>query len=253
MERITPAASPYPPEVQAWLDRTMPAGKPPLRLFAILARDPRLFAKFFSGGLLDRGHLSLRQRELVIDRTTALHRSEYEWGVHVAIFGEKVGLTDSQVASLAQGSPDDPCWSDGDRPLLRLCDELHAGSDVSDATWDSLKRLFSDEAVIELLLLAGFYTTVSYLTNALRVRLEPDGVRFPSAIEGPARTQSPAHEAAADGLPSGATASVEQGGVGHRPQIRSLGDLPPACRVHGKLRAGEAAQDEAGDCIGEGR
>ena len=179
----------------------MPAGKPPLRLFAILARDPRLFAKFFSGGLLDRGHLSLRQRELVIDRTTALHRSEYEWGVHVAIFGEKVGLTDSQIASLAQGSPDDPCWGENDRPLLRLCDELYVSSDVSDATWDSLKRLFGDEAMIELLLLAGFYTTVSYLTNALRVRLEPEGARFPSAAERPACTTNPAHEAAAAGLP----------------------------------------------------
>ncbi len=157
----------------------MPPGRAPLRLFAILARDARLFTRFFSGGLLDRGHLSLRQRELVIDRTTALHRSEYEWGVHIAIFGRKVGLNGEQIASLVHGSPDDACWGEDDRPLLRLCDELHAGSDVSDATWSALKRLFGDEAIIELLLLAGFYTTVSYLTNALRIRLEADGARFP--------------------------------------------------------------------------
>jgi len=187
MERISPATAPYAPEVQAWLERTMPAGKPPLRLFAILARDPRLFGKFFAGGLLDRGHLSLRQRELVIDRTTALHRSEYEWGVHVTLFGRKVGLTDEQIASLVHGSPDDPCWSDDDRPLLRLCDELHAGSDVSDATWHELERRFAAEAIIELLLLAGFYTTVSYLTNALRIPPEPDGARFPQGAAGASR------------------------------------------------------------------
>jgi alkylhydroperoxidase family enzyme len=150
-----------------------------LRLFAILARDSRLFTRFFSGGLLDRGHLSLRQRELVINRTTALNRSEYEWGVHIAIFGKKVGLTGDQISSLVHGAPEDACWGEDDRPLLRLCDELHARSDVSDATWSALKRRFADEAMIELLLLAGFYTTVSYLTNALRIRLEPDAARFP--------------------------------------------------------------------------
>lgn len=177
--RIAPAQPPFPVGIQSWLDRTMPPGKPPLRLFTTLARDPRLFGKFFAGGLLDRGHLTLRQREIVIDRTTALCRSEYEWGVHIAIFGKTAGLSDDQVTSLVHGKPDDSCWGEDDRPLLRLCDELHACSDVTDETWRSLERLFGDEAMIELLLLAGFYTTVSYLTNALRIRLEPDGARFP--------------------------------------------------------------------------
>jgi hypothetical protein len=34
--------------------------------------------------------------------------------------------------------------------------------------------------MLELLMLAGFYHTVSYLTNALRLPLEPDGMRFPN-------------------------------------------------------------------------
>jgi hypothetical protein len=67
--RIAPAPAPYAPDIQAWLDRTMPPGQPPLVLFTTLARDPRLFTKFFSAGLLDRGHLTLRQREIVIHRT----------------------------------------------------------------------------------------------------------------------------------------------------------------------------------------
>ena len=45
--RISPATAPFPDDVQAWLDRTMPPGKPPLVLFTTLARDPRLFGKFF--------------------------------------------------------------------------------------------------------------------------------------------------------------------------------------------------------------
>ena len=42
-----------------------------------------------------------------------------------------------------------------------------------------MKAHHSDEAIIELLMLAGFYRTVSYLTNALRLPLETGAARFP--------------------------------------------------------------------------
>ena len=176
--RIAPQEPPFAAEVQQWIARTMPAGKPPLVLFATLARDPRLCAKFFAGGLLDRGHLTLRERELVIGRTTARCGSEYEWGVHVAIFGERIGLTEAQRRSLVTGGPDDRCWNDDDRLPLRLADALHERCDIDDALWAALREHFSDEAMLELLLLAGGYRTVSYLTNALRLPLEPDAARW---------------------------------------------------------------------------
>jgi alkylhydroperoxidase family enzyme len=181
LSRIDPAQPPFPPAVQAWLDRTMPEGVPPLRLFTTLARDPRLFERFMGGGLLDRGNLTLRQRELVIDRVTARCGSEYEWGVHVAFFGARVGLTDAQRASLVHGGPDDPCWSEPERLLLRLCDRLHDACDVDDELWTALRGQLGEGALLELLMLAGFYRTVSYLTNALRLPLEPFAARFPGA------------------------------------------------------------------------
>ena len=177
--RIAPAPAPYAPDIQAWLDRTMPPGQPPLVLFTTLARDPRLFTKFFSAGLLDRGHLTLRQREIVIHRTTALCRSEYEWGVHVALFGARVGFDTEQLRSLAAGNADDAPWADDERALLRLCDALHRDCTLDDALWHELTQHFSDEAMLELLMLAGFYRTVSYLTNALRLAPEPGAARFP--------------------------------------------------------------------------
>lgn len=69
--RIAPATE-LDPEVDAVITTVM-HGRTPLVLFTTLARDKRLFGKFFGGGLLDRGHLTLRQREIVIDRTTALN------------------------------------------------------------------------------------------------------------------------------------------------------------------------------------
>ncbi len=177
--RMAPAQPPFTPEIQSAIDRIMPPDQPPLVLFTTLARDPRLFGKFFSASLLDRGHLSLRQRELVIDRTTALCGSEYEWGVHVAVFAPKAGINAAQQLSLVSGSPEDACWSEDDRAILRLCDALHRDCTLDDALWQSLSRCFSEPAMIELLMVAGFYRTVSYLTNALRLPLEEGAARFP--------------------------------------------------------------------------
>jgi alkylhydroperoxidase family enzyme len=179
--RIAPAAAPFPPEVQAWLDRTMPPGVPPLALFTTLARDPRLFQRFMAGGLLDRGNLTLRQRELVIDRVTARCGSEYEWGVHVALFGARVGLGAAEQRSLVHGGPADGCWTDAERALLAVCDALHERCTVDDPTWDAVRQHLGEEALVEVLLLAGFYRTVSYLTGALRLPLEPFAPRFPPA------------------------------------------------------------------------
>jgi alkylhydroperoxidase family enzyme len=177
--RIAPASPPFDQEIAGTIDQVM-KGQPPLHLFATLARDVRLAKKFFAGGLLDKGHLSVRQREIVIDRTTALCRSEYEWGVHIAVYAAKAGLTEEQVRSTASGSAEDPCWSPEDRLLIRLCDMLHRECNVDDELWTALREAFTDNAMLELLMLAGFYRTVSYLTNALRLPLESMGARFPA-------------------------------------------------------------------------
>jgi alkylhydroperoxidase family enzyme len=177
--RIEPLQPPYSLKVQAILDRIMPPGVPPLVLFTTLARDSRLYERFHNGGLLDKGHLTLRQREIIIDRITALSGSEYEWGVHVAFFAKRVGLDETMLNSLVHGTEDDPCWSFEEKLLIRACDQLHAVSDIDDALWAELRAHLSEMALVEVLMLAGFYRTVSYLTNALRLPLESYAAGFP--------------------------------------------------------------------------
>ena len=179
--RIAPAPPPYAPDVQATFDRLMPPGVPPLVLFTTLARDARLYERLRGGSLLDKGHLILRQREIVIDRdrVTALCGSEYEWGVHVAFFAERAALDEAMRHSLVHGTADDPCWSAQDAVLIRACDQLHARCDIDDAMWADLREHFGEMAVVEVLMLAGFYRTVSYLTNALRLPPESYAARFP--------------------------------------------------------------------------
>lgn len=155
-------------------------GAPPLALFTTMARDHRLFFKLFDAGLLDRGNLTLRQREIVIDRVTATCDAEYEWGVHVSAFATAAGLTEAQIVSLTTGAPQDDCWEAGDSALIRLCDILHRDCDVDDDLWQELTALHSDEAILELLMLAGTYRMISYLVNALRLPLEDGARRFAS-------------------------------------------------------------------------
>jgi hypothetical protein len=98
--------------------------------------------------------------------------------VHVSVYADKAGLTEAQIASLVTGGPDDACWADEDRVLIRLCDDLQRHCAVDDELWTQLAAHHSDEAILELLMLAGTYRTVSYLVNGLRLPLEPGARRF---------------------------------------------------------------------------
>lgn len=179
MSRIAPVEPPYSQDVQAVFDRIMPAGVPPLRLFTTLARSERVYRKFNAGGLLDRGSLTLRQRELAIDRTCALNGCAYEWGVHIAFFAERVGLTPSGIEALAEPAIRDDDWPAEEAALLHLCDALHAASRIPAACWERLTTHFSDEQILELIALAGFYRTVAYFANGLEIEPEAFGAPLP--------------------------------------------------------------------------
>src|SRR4051812_21921015 len=181
MSRIAPLQPPYAPEIQQQFDRIM-RGAPPLVLFRVMAGHSRAWEKFRAGSLLDRGPLSLREREIVIDRTCALNACEYEWGVHVATFAETAQLTKEQVRATVHGAADAACWSAGEQVMIAAVDALHGRATLSDAEFKALSAHYDEENILEIILLCGFYRTVSYLANALELPLEKDGARFPLAV-----------------------------------------------------------------------
>ncbi len=178
--RMLPLEPPYAPEVAGELEAMMPPGVEPIRLFRTLARSPRILGKVRAANLLDRGSLERRHREIVILRATARCGAEYEWGIHVSVFARRFGLTGEQIAASVHGGPDDPAWEPRDRLLVRLVDELHDGAGVSDALWKQLAACFAEEQILELLVLAGFYHTISFVVNALHVEPEAAAERFPA-------------------------------------------------------------------------
>jgi len=179
MSRIAPLQPPYAPEIQTQFDRIM-RGAPPLTLFRVVAGNPRAWDKFKAGSLLDGGPLSLREREIVIDRTCALTSCEYEWGVHVAIFAGAAGLTDQQVRATVREGADAPCWSEAERVLIAAVDALHHRATLDDAEFKALAAHYDEAKIFEIILLCGFYRTVSYLANGLDLPLEENAARFPN-------------------------------------------------------------------------
>jgi alkylhydroperoxidase family enzyme len=178
MSRIAPLDPPYAPEVQKQFDRIM-RGAPPLLLFRVIASQNRAWQKFTAGSLLDGGPLSLREREIVIDRTCALNACEYEWGVHVAIFAKAAQLTEQQIRATVLGDADDPCWSAAERALLAAVDALHHRSALSTDEFAALSANYDDGKILEIMLLCGFYRTVAYIANGLDLSVEENAARFP--------------------------------------------------------------------------
>ena len=178
MPRIAPLEPPYEAEIQGQFDRIM-RGAPPLMLFRVMASNARAWEKFRSGSLLDRGPLSLREREIVIDRTCALNGCEYEWGVHVTTFAQAAGLGEAEIRATVYEGAGAPCWSDAERALIGAVDALHARATLSDDEFSRLASHYDDAKIFEIILLCGFYRTVAYLANALRLPLEEKAARFP--------------------------------------------------------------------------
>ncbi|MFH0298923.1 carboxymuconolactone decarboxylase family protein [Bradyrhizobium sp. 31Argb] len=178
MSRIAPLEPPYAVELKEQFDRIM-RGAPPLLLFRVIASQDRAWQKFTAGSLLDRGPLSLREREIVIDRTCALTGCEYEWGVHIATFADAASLTEPQVRATVHGEADDPCWSPAEQALIAAVDALHHRATLSDAEFAALSAHYDDAKILEIMLLCGFYRTVSYIANGLSLPLEAKAARFP--------------------------------------------------------------------------
>jgi alkylhydroperoxidase family enzyme len=179
MSRIAPLEPPYAPEIQEQFDRIM-RGAPPLMLFRVVAGQPRAWEKFRAGGLLDRSPLSLREREIVIDRTCALTGCEYEWGVHISAFAAAAHLTDEQVRATVLGDADAACWPAAEQALIAAVDALHVKATLDDAEFKALSAHYDDAQILEIMLLCGFYRTVSYLANGLDLPLEANAARFPT-------------------------------------------------------------------------
>ena len=179
--RIEPLTPPYSADIQRDFDAIMPSGVPPLGIFRTVAHNPRVLSRMIQGGLLDKGSISIAERELVILRTCALCKAEYEWGVHVTGFSHKTGFTQEQISDTLSEIPTPSYWSDREMLLLQLVGQLYKTKTVDDGLWSELSVYYADDQLIELIMLAGLYHAVSFIVNACGVQREGFAAAFPSS------------------------------------------------------------------------
>lgn len=148
-----------------------PEGFLTLNIFRTMVKHRGLAERFnrLGGYLLVKGLLPARERELVILRVGWRCGSVYEFGQHT-VMSRPAGVTDEEVHRLAQESTDG--WTEPDADLVRFADELCGTNSVSDKTWDRLAARWSEEQMIELLILGGFYRMVSGFLNSIGVELD---------------------------------------------------------------------------------
>ena len=107
---------------------------------------------------------------LVILRVASVRGCDYEFEHHVRL-GKRAGVTAADVERVRAGSTADG-WSDHERLLLAVTEELLGTRDLGDTTWAELRAAYDERRVIELLLLVGHYDMLATTINTLRV--EPD-------------------------------------------------------------------------------
>jgi alkylhydroperoxidase family enzyme len=180
--RIGALEPPHDPAVAAQLRTMMPPNVPPIALFRTVVKNLPMAQAMTSWGSYELSRslsLSLRDREIVIDRTCVRCGCEYEWGVHVAFFAEKARLDRDQIRSLTHGDAHDPCWTTArDRLLSQAVDALCEQRDIDDALWPALHEEFDDSELLDLTMLCGWYHAISFTARAARVPGEPGAPTF---------------------------------------------------------------------------
>ena len=171
--RILPVEEPD-AEQQELLSKTLigPDGRA-LNIFGTLAVHPHLLKRVNAlGGLfMAHGSLTPREREIVILRTGFRAGSEYEWAQH-AVIGLRCGLSSEEIARL-RTPESDAAWTAEEQALLAVADELCAGDDVSDETWSALAVRYTEQQLLELIMMIGFYRMLAGYLRTVRVQVEP--------------------------------------------------------------------------------
>jgi 4-carboxymuconolactone decarboxylase len=120
--------------------------------------------------LMFHNTVNARSRELVILRNGWRTKSEYEFCQHVRV-SRDLKMSDEEILGIR-----DPAncraYSDTDRAVIRMADELLDHSEVSAATWSTLQKAFSHQELVELLLVAGFWRMIAGYLKTAKVPLD---------------------------------------------------------------------------------
>ena len=130
------------------------------------------------GRLRFDGVLPGKLRELAILVAARFWTAQFEWHAHARIAREE-GLDEAAITAIAEGAAPALATPE-EKAVYAFCRELHETRALGAATYAEAVETLGQEAVIELTVLSGYYTTVSMILNTFEVPL-PEGVTPPLA------------------------------------------------------------------------
>jgi AhpD family alkylhydroperoxidase len=169
---VVPTGEPLADEL---LGRLNAAAGRPVAIFGVLAHRPELLRAWARLGdqLGRRGPLPAALRELTILRVAAEQDCGYVWDQHAAA-ATVAGLTAGQVAALRDRSSNDcDSWSDRERAVIDVIDEVLSDHAVSAATWTALAATSDAAELVEVLMLISYYAGICVVANALELSDAP--------------------------------------------------------------------------------
>lgn len=138
----------------------------------LLAPRAGLRLQELGGALRYRTSLTDREREIAILQVAVARRCEFEWYAHERV-GARAGLTGDELASLARS--DVPETLEASEALVhRTVQALLDRRDLDDTEYTAAEAL-GTEKLAELVMLVGYYDSLSLLLGVFRTPLPPDG------------------------------------------------------------------------------
>jgi len=166
-----PAQEDVAPETASLLELVDRPPRGPIPTVAVLAHTPPLFGPFlgWASAIALEGALPKRDHELVALRAIHHCHSEFERAEH-SEFARDLGITEEELARLnrADGAESSD-WTEHEAALLRATDELTTNCSISNDTWSALARHYSAAELVEIPFIAGQYTMLSMVANALEI------------------------------------------------------------------------------------
>ncbi|MEW9854311.1 carboxymuconolactone decarboxylase family protein [Novosphingobium sp. M1R2S20] len=149
---------------------SIPEDRPFPDVSLITLRHPGMFKGQMVLGieLAARGTIPARERELAILRIALLAGAPFEWCEHVDI-GKAFGVTPEEIERVIQGS-EAKGWTEHEAALLRAVEELIADHCMSDGTWDTLAKTYSEKQMLEVPMLVGAYLMTALQQNSLKIQ-----------------------------------------------------------------------------------
>jgi 4-carboxymuconolactone decarboxylase len=133
--------------------------------FIPLLRSPELMDHLQRTGEYLRFRSSLQPRisEFVMLIVARQWTQQFEWFVHVPL-GRAAGITEDTIAALADGRRPRE-MSDTESIAYDFCEELLRNKGVCEHTYQRAVAAFGERGVIDMIGVAGYFTTVSMVMN----------------------------------------------------------------------------------------